>query len=174
MEFYDTIKQRRSIRSMRGDPISDAVLMRILEAGRLAPSWCNRQCWRFLVVKDGAKLKQLADILGENSAAEAVRQAPVSLLVLADPSDSARFEGKSYYLADAAIAMEHIILAATAEGLGTCWVGAFSEYSVRNLFALPRDISIIGITPIGYPNETPAAQVRRPLNEILYYDQWKQ
>lgn len=173
MEFYETIKTRRSIRGFLSDSVPEDALNRILEAGRLAPSWCNRQCWRFLVVKEQSKRNQMADSLGENLAVEAIRQAPIALLVCAEPSDSARYEGKSYYLVDTAIAMEHIMLAATAEGLGTCWIGAFSEYPMRTLFNIPHDIHITGITPLGYPNYTPDAQSRQPLESIIFNEVWK-
>ncbi len=171
MELYETIKARRSIRAYQNKPVEEAALSRILEAGRLAPSWCNRQCWRFIVVQDPAMRAMLGEVVS-NPSKECYTDAPYVIVVCADPSDSGVTGGKEYYLVDCAIAMEHMVLAATAEGLSTCWVGAFPEYPVRNVLRIPSEIKIVGITPLGYAAEEPEPMPRKPLDEVTFYDGW--
>ena len=139
MDFYDVLSARRSVRVYQETPVEDAALQRILEAGRKAPSWMNRQCWRFVVVRDPDVKKMLGEMVG-NPSSECFEKAPCAIAVCADPSDSGVTGGKEYYMADCAIAMEHIMLAAANEGLSTCWVGTFAEYPVRNVLRLPKEI----------------------------------
>ncbi len=171
MELYEAMKTRRSVRAYLDKPVEEAALLRILEAGRNAPSWCNRQCWRIVVVQDPGIREMLGEVLN-NPSKDCFVNAPCALVVCADPSDSGIMGGKEYYLVDCAIAMEHMLLAATAEGLSTCWVGAFQEYPVRNILHLPKEIKVVGITPLGYAAEEPEATPRKPLQEIVYYDGW--
>lgn len=173
MELYETIQARRSVRAYQNKPVEEAALNRILEAGRLAPSWCNRQCWRFIVVQDPAMRALLGEVV-DNPSKACYTDAPYTIVVCADSSDSGVMGGKEYYLADCAIAMEHMVLAATAEGLSTCWVGAFQEYPVRNVLRIPSQIKVVGITPLGYAAEEPEPTPRKPLDEIVYYDGWLQ
>lgn len=173
MEFYDVLKTRRSVRAYKETPIDDAALNRILEAGRIAPSWMNRQCRRFVVVRNPDVRKMLVEVV-DNSTRECLEKAPCIIAVCADPSDSGVTGGKEYYMADCAIAMEHIMLAAANEGLATCWVGTFAEYPIRNVLQLPQEIKIVGLTPLGYADETPAPTPRKPLEEIVHYDTWRQ
>lgn len=172
MEFYDVMKSRRSIRAFRDTPVEEEKLQRILEAGRLAPSWCNRQCWRFIVVRDQQQRNLLGEVLG-NPSAKCYEDAPVVIAVCAEPSDSGTMEGKEYYLVDCAIALEHMVLAAAGEGLGSCWVGAFRESAVHNVLGIPREVKVVGILPLGYPDETPNPTPRKPLEEIVYWDGWR-
>jgi len=172
MEFYDVLRARRSIRAYKDTPLPEGALERILEAGRGAPSWCNRQCWRFVVVRDPAVKKMLGEVVSNPDAA-CYEKAPAAIAVCADPSDSAVSGGKEYYLVDCAIAMEHMVLAAANEGLATCWVGAFAEYPIRNVLKLPGEIKIVALTPLGYADEEPAPMPRKPLTEIVHEDTWR-
>ena len=173
MDFYDVLSARRSVRAYKETPIEEAALNRILEAGRSAPSWLNRQCWRIVVVREPAVRKMLGEMV-DNPNRECFEKAPCVVAVCADPSDSGVTGGKEYYMADCAIAMEHIMLAAANEGLSTCWVGTFAEYPVRNVLQLPKEIKIVGLTPLGYADETPPPTPRKPLEEIVHYDTWRQ
>jgi len=172
MELYETIRARRSIRAYRTDPVPREMVDRILEAGRLAPSWNNRQCWRYIVVSDFDQRKMLGELI-DNPSRECYEAAPYALVLCADPSDSGFSGGKDYYLVDCGASMEHVMLAATAEGLATCWVGHFSEFGIRNLLGIPRETKIVAITPLGYAAETPAPQERLPLKKIVFEESWR-
>lgn len=170
MEFYKLVKQRRSIRAYKPDPVEEDKLLRILEAGRLAPSAANRQPWHFVVVRDSLKREHLR----RGYDREWFVKAPVIIVVCADPSAAwKRKDGEEYWKVDAAIAMEHIVLAAANEGLGTCWIGAFDEKAVREVLGIPEHIRVVAMTPLGYPAEEkgPVAD-RKPLEEIAHYDGW--
>ena len=172
MEFYDVLKTRRSIRQYKDDPVPRETLNRILEAGRIAPSWCNRQCWRYIVVSDPAQRKMLGELIS-NPSAECYEKAPYALVLCADPSDSGVTGGKEYYLVDCGISMEHVVLAAANEGLATCWVGAFAEYPVRNLLGIPKEIKIVAISPVGYADQEPRPFEREPLQKIVFEGSWR-
>lgn len=172
MEFYETVAARRSIRKYKQDAVPRETLTRILEAARLAPSWCNRQCHRYIVVSDSATRKMLGELV-ENPSAECYEKAPYALVLCAEPSDSGFSSGKEYYLVDCGVSMEHLVLAATAEGLGTCWVGNFRENPVRNLLGIPHEVKVVGITPLGVPDEAPEARPRTELDRIVFENAWR-
>ncbi|MGQ9674453.1 MAG: nitroreductase family protein [Chloroflexota bacterium] len=165
--ILEIIRQRRSIRQMRRDPIPDEVLQSVLEAARLAPSWANRQCWRFIVVRDEDQRKALATAGGPR---DAMSNAPVIVVAAAIPSQSGVRDGLEYFMLDMGIAVEHLILEATAQGLGSCWVGFFKEEIVRDTLRLPKNMRVVAMVPLGYPAEQPAARDRLALEEIVSYD----
>lgn len=166
MEFYDVIKARRSVRKYKDTPVDHAVINRILETALLAPSWCNHQSPRYVLVNNCETKKELG-LLINNPNPECYEKAPYALVLMADPSDSGSLAGKEYYLVDCGISMEHIVLAAAAEGLGTCWVGYFRESPVRNLLNISDDMRIVAVTPIGYPDDEPKPRERMKLSEIV-------
>ena len=172
MEFYDVIRARRSIRKYKEQDVPRETIDRILEAGRLAPSWCNRQCWRYILISDKATKKALGELL-DNPTVDCYISAPYVLVLCADSSDRGFSCGKEYYLVDCGITLAHIVLAATAEGLATCWVGLFPENPVRNLLGIPREVHVVAITPIGYGDEEPKPQERVPRQEIVFEQAWK-
>ncbi len=170
MEFYELVKRRRSIRAYRPDPFEEDKLLRILEAGRLAPSAANRQPWHFIVVRDPTK----KELLRRGYNRDWFVKAPVIIVVCADPSEAwRRRDGEEYWKVDAAIAMEHIVLAAANEGLGACWIGAFDEKAVKEVLGIPEHIRVVAMTPLGYPAEEKGPVTdRKPLEEIVHYDGW--
>ena len=172
MDFYDTIRRRLSVRSYKPDPIPEDVLNRILEAGRLAPSACNLQPWKFIVVKDPAIRQALVPACkGQGS----VSQAPVILCACCVVEQAWKKMG-GYWSAetvDITIALEHMILAAAAEGLGTCWIGAFLEDDVRKVLNIPEGVKPIALTPLGYPAVESQPRDRKPLSEIVCYDRYR-
>lgn len=172
MDVYDAIAARRSVRSYRSTPVAPEAVARILEAARLAPSWKNRQCWRFVLIADPEKRRMLGTLL-DNPSAQCYADAPYALVLCADSTDSGSSGGKEYYLVDCGVCMAHIALAATAEGLGTCWVGYFPENPVRTLIGAPRDTRIVAVTPIGYAAEAPEARPRQPLAQMVFSDVWQ-
>lgn len=171
MEFYDVIKKRRSIRKFKPDPIPQPVLKRVLEVGRIAPSDKNIQPWRFIVISDEGIKRALAKAC---NCQWFIAQAPVVICGAAlTESAYARIGGyMSSYIVDLTIALDHMILAATNEGLGTCWVGAFTESKVKKILALPEGVRVIAFVPIGYPAERPPMPVRKRFSKIVSYNKF--
>lgn len=172
MDIYEAIEARKSIRRYESRPLAPELIDRVLNAGRLAPSWKNRQCWRFIVVRD-AELKKQIGMVVDNPSAEVYETAPCVLILCADPTDSGTNGGKDYYLVDCGICMEHVMLAAAAEGLGTCWVGYFPENPLRALLGVPRDTRIVALSPLGYPAEDPAPRPRQALERMVFDNVWR-
>lgn len=173
MDLLQTIAARRSIRKYRDTPVEEEKLRQILEAARLAPSWKNMQCWRFLVIGNAEKKARILSAFPEdNPGYKALAQAPLVILVCADPDESGVENGIEYYVADTAIAFEHLCLAAQSLGLGTCWMGWYDEAAMKSAAGVPDHFRIIGLTPLGYPDQEPKARPRKELNEIAFLEEW--
>jgi len=173
MDIFEVIRERRSIRKYRQTPVEAEKLEQVLEAARRAPSWKNGQCWRFLVVDDPQRRAALLQAFPEeNPGYRAIATAPLAIVVCADPAESGVENGIAYYIADAAIAFEHLCLAAHALGLGSCWMGWFDEGAIRAALGIPETIRVIGITPLGYPDQEPKPRPRKALAEIVFYNRW--
>ena len=165
MEFYDVISGRRSVRSYRPDPVPEASLARIGEAVRLAPSACNLQPWEFRVILDSALR---AKICGLSPRRKWMAQAPAIVLALGSPEKAwHRPEGGSIIDIDIGIAMEHFILAAHAEGLGTCWICAYEMEPMENALGIEKPWRLLAMTPLGFPAENPKMPDRRPAGQIM-------
>ncbi len=166
MDFYETIKRRRSVRAYRANPVEDEKLERALEAARIAPSAANRQPWHFYVIRDEPTRKALLEAYSQQWLADA----PVVICACARPAEAwHRSDGKSYADVDVSIAMDHLVLAAAAEGLGTCWIGAFKPDELRQALDIPPELEPVAMTPLGYPDEEPSPRPRKPLSEIVEY-----
>ncbi len=164
MDFYEVIQGRRSVRKYKTDPVDDDKLQRILNAARLAPSAANRQPISFIVVRDDKIKRKLKDAYSQ----EWFYTAPVIICACTLPDKAwKRNDGKAYVDVDVAIAMDHLILAATAEGLGTCWIAAFKPGIVKEVLNIPDDLEPLILTPLGYPESIPEPTYRKPLNEIV-------
>ncbi len=175
MEFYEVIEARRSIRHYKSDPIPEETILRILNAARLAPSWKNSQNWHFILVQDTANKTALLNAFADtNPGKKALAAAPVVVILCANPDNSGKMGDKEYYLVDAAIAMEHLILAARAEELGTCWMGLFDENVIQKALEIPSPWRVIGITPLGYPDQDPKPRPRKALEEMISWEKWVQ
>ncbi|MFH1258538.1 MAG: nitroreductase family protein [Elusimicrobiota bacterium] len=169
MDFYQVVSLRRSIRKYQPAPVEGEKLSRILEAARIAPSAANRQPWHFIVIKDEAVKKRFKEAYGR----EWFYTAPLIICACSEPAKSwVRRDGKKYFDVDIAIAFEHLVLAAAAEGLGTCWVGAFDPEAVKKILGLPEGIEPIALTPLGYPDEIPAPGERKSIKEIVRWNRW--
>jgi len=161
MDFYEVVRTRRSIRSYRPDPIPEDALNRVLEAARIAPSGSNRQPWRFIVVKDVGLKKRLVPACGNQGF---IAEAPMVIVAC----------GRAAPI-DVSIAFTHLILAARAEGLGTCWIGSFDNEKVKEVLGIPEGFNVVAVTPLGYPAgegfREPSS--RKPLSEIVSLDGFK-
>ncbi|MFC1718874.1 nitroreductase family protein [Candidatus Poribacteria bacterium] len=167
MEFMDVVAKRRSIRKYKSDPISKEDIEYVVEAARLAPSWANSQCWKFVVVTDPEIKEELA-----KAGNSWIAQAPVIIAACADPSRPGTKGDQQYYMLDVGIAMEHLILAAADRGLGTCWIGAFDEEAAKAALGVPENIRVVASTPLGYPDQDPAIRHRRDLDEVMCFDKY--
>jgi nitroreductase len=179
MELMETIASRRSIRKYKPDPVDEKKLETVLEAARLAPSWANTQCWRFIVVRDNKIKEQLAGTLSENnSAAPAISGAPVVIVACAELGKSgykdavARTDKGDWFMFDVALAMQNLVLAAQSMGLGTVHVGLFDAKKAEGILEVPEGFCVVEMTPLGYPDQIREARPRRELSEIVYYEKW--
>jgi nitroreductase len=173
MDFYEVIRTRRSIRSYRPDPIPEEALNRVLEAARIAPSGSNRQPWKFVIVKDDSTKMQLARACGNQGF---IATAPVVVVACGYDIKWNRggYMGPMSMLVDVAIAFTHLILAARAEGLGTCWIGAFDNDEVKRILAVPEEVNVVAITPLGYPEGEGFTEPgwRKPISEVVSVDRF--
>lgn len=173
MDFKQVLKNRKSVKSFSHQPIPESKIDALLYAARLAPSWGNNQCWKVMILKDEETIDKVAETLSNsNSAKQGVSEAPVLIVVCAVPDSSAEIDGKEYYLVDAGIAMEHMILAAADEGLGSCWVGEFDEMKIKTLLRIPGEYRVVALSPIGYSRENAGDEVRLPISEWTFTNQW--
>jgi nitroreductase len=166
MRFIELAEKRCSIRQYEPKPVPDALLNEILQAGCLAPTAKNLQPFRFVVVRDPDQLDRLAGAYP----APFLREAPVVIAVCADPSLGwvrERHDGKNYCEIDAAIAIDHMTLAAADAGLGTCWIGAFDPVKVRKVLQVPDGIETVALLPVGYPAEEGRKKTRKSLGELV-------
>ncbi len=171
MDIYQTIRLRKSVRAFRDQDVDEAVLNRLLQAARLAPSAKNFQEWRFIVIRDRETRKQLAEAA---KGQKFVAQAPVVLACCAETDNHVMTCGQLCYPIDVAIAIDHITLCAVAEGLGTCWIGAFFEDQVKEILNIPPEIRVVQLLPIGYPRDPgPEEKSRLPLETIVRYERWE-
>lgn len=168
----EAMKKRRSIRRYEETAVSEEQIREILEAARLAPSWANKQTWEFLVIRDPEKLQMISDVLEGNPAKKSVVQAPVLLVVCADPSKSGVQNDKEYYMTDIGIVMDHIMLQAADMGLGTVFIGWYDEEKVRKVLDIPKEFRIVAMTPIGYPQKMPAERAAKELDEMVHWERW--
>jgi len=171
MDVYQAIQLRKSVRAFQEREVDEDVIHRILEAARLAPSAKNFQEWRFVVVRDPETRQRLAKAArGQKFVAEA----PVVLACCAETDDHVMTCGQLCYPIDVAIAIDHITLCAVAEGLGTCWIGAFFEDQVKEILNIPPEIRVVQLLLIGYPRDPEPVEKRRlPLETIVRYEQWE-
>lgn len=165
MDFYDVLKQRRSFRGFDSNRmIPDASLQRIMQAVQCAPSACNRQPWRFEIVFNN----ELKQAIGQCYPKSWLLEAPAVVVAMADYSSCwTRLEGTPAAEIDLGIAMEHLVLAAAAEGLGTCWICAFEKARMNEVMQVNAPWSVEAITPLGYSNSEPRDLQYKPIDQIF-------
>ena len=173
METLRCIKERRSIRSFKPEPISHKVIEEILTAAINAPSSGNVQDWEFIIVKEKENKKKIAEAaLGQNF----ISEAPVIIVVCSNLKRISYVYGQRgkylYSIQNTAAAIENILLSAWDKGLGSCWVGAFNEIEIKKILNLPNEIRPLAIIPIGYPKQIPPKSERRDLKEVIHYEEY--
>jgi nitroreductase len=183
METLEAIRTWKSTRKFLDRPVEEEKLQTLLEAVRRAPSWANMQCWKLIVVKNDEKKRQLSELafvesffapLGytSNPAQKGIAAAPVVIVLCADASRSGKIWEQTYYMTDAGIASQNLMLAAHDQGLGTVFVGVFEEEKIRALLNIPTTIRIVGLFPIGYPLSAGETRPRKELEEIVMNEKW--
>lgn len=169
MDLYEAIAKRFSCRSFKDAPIEPDKLSRVLDAGRQAPSGNNSQPWKFVVVTDPDRRGALAE--GANGQAF-VGQAPAVIAVVGLDENRVMACKVPGDPVNCAIAIDHMTLAATAEGLGTCWIGAFDQDKCRKILSVKPPAKIIELLPIGYPAVQAGPKSRKSLKEVVCYEQF--
>lgn len=166
MDFQDVVSSRRSVRAYKADAVEPEKLNAVLQAAQAAPTACNLQPWRIVVLSTAGRE---ADLLRAYRGPW-LAQAPL-VLCFAALTDKAwkRRDGKNYADVDTTIAADHAILAAQAQGLGTCWVAAFDTLAVKDVFHLEQGWEPVVITPLGYADEEPEARPRQELADLVRY-----
>ena len=178
--LLEIIKNRRSIRKYQNKEINELLLLKLLESARLAPSGSNTQPWHFIIIRDYNKKKEIV----ENSNNQNwMLTAPVFIVCVADisstPNDSINEiseespdEEIKQIIRDTSIAIEHIVLQATHEGLGTCWVSWFQQKNIRPLLNIPNDKYVVCVLTLGFPAEKPKERPRKNIEQIIHYNNW--
>ena len=170
MELYEAIRSRRSIRRYRPNAVPEQVILKIIEAASWAPSSNNSQPWEFIIVRDRNTLEKLSRT---HVYAGLLKSAPLCIVACSDPKRS-----PNHWVEDCSVAVENMLLAARAEGLGTCWIAVYRpndierENSVREVLSIPRTVRVIALVGLGYPAETPQPPVRRKVEEIIHFERY--
>jgi nitroreductase len=169
MEFSELIRKRYSVRAYKPDAVEEDKLQQILEAVRLGPTASNRQPFQFIIIHTVGREAELRRIYNRHWFV----QAPLVICACGIPAQNwVRSDGKNYNDVDVAIAMDHLILAATDVGLGTCWVAEFNPAAAREVLGLPDGVEPIAFTPLGYPADQPQPKVRKALSDLVRYESW--
>ncbi len=171
--FYQILRSRRSVREYQDMPIAKDILERILETGRLAASAANCQPWDFIVMdQNHPKREELNQVFYKDG----FLKAPVVIAACAESEKAwvRSADGANYAWVDVTIAVTEMILAATAEGIGTCWVASFDLEKARRILNIPKNIELVTLLTLGYPLEPLDIQEknRKPMSEILHTGEW--
>lgn len=189
MNFYELVKQRYSCRKFLPIPVEEEKILQCIEAARLAPSACNAQPWRFVVVNDVFLKEKLvaAATAGIYKISKFISYAPVIIVVIADVKGFLSKVGSlvrntKFYLIDIGIACEHLVLQATELGLGSCYIGWFSEKGVKKVLSIPNKYKVPLLICLGYPEETTKdkdmirrhakSDLRKELKEIVSFNKF--
>jgi nitroreductase len=163
MDVFEAVRTLLAVRSYQDKPVSDAVIRRIVEAGRLTGSAMNGQPWHFIVIRDGETLRRLGALA---SSGPYVAQAPLALVVA---TDRTRFA-----ISDASRAIQSMLLTAWAEGVGSNWVGFGGLEKTKALLDIPAALDVLAILPFGYPARAVGRgkKQRKPLREVAHLERY--
>lgn len=177
MKFLELINKRYSCRNFLNKPVERKKIKLCLESARLAPSACNSQPWKFIVIDDPTLKNKLCDKIfsGPYKINTFAKKAPLIVVVISEKSTFLAKVGgllrdTNYYLIDIGTAVEHFILQATELGLGTCWIGWFNEKQTKKILNVPNNKKIDIVIPVGYPAQPMCPKIRKPLEEISTFN----
>lgn len=167
----ELLRKRYSVRAYKSDPVSHELLEQVLEAACLAPTAHNKQPIKFIVIHTENRQEELKRIYQPSYFTEA----PILICACVTTTQawSRKYDNKNYGIVDVSIAMDHLILAATELGLGTCWIAAFDPAAARDVLKLPDDVEPVVFTPLGYPKDTPKAKTRKSLSDLVMNEHWQ-
>lgn len=165
MEVFDAIRTILAVREFEAKPIPEEIVQQIVEAGHLTASSLNKQPWHFIVVQEKATLQRLGELA---QSGRYIEQAPLAIVVA--------MEASPFAISDGSRAIQSMILAAWAQGVGSNWVGFNNFAEVNALLDIPEDVTILAIIPFGYPTRTlgKGQKKRKPLGEIAHKERWDQ
>lgn len=173
MEFHEVIRTRRSVRAYKSDPIPYETVEKVMEAARIAPSGSNRQPWKFIIIEDDELKKRLVKACGNQ---KFIGEAPVVVVACGYkiPYNRGGYMGDMGMVMDVSIAFTQLMLAAWAEGLGTCWIGLFDNDEIKKMLNIPLEVNVVAVTPLGYPEGEVLVDKynRKPLTEITSHNQF--
>jgi nitroreductase len=181
MGTLDTIKKRRTIRAYKTTPVDQGTLDTIIEAGRLAPSWGNSQTWRWIIVQDKVTKTQIAEnvLRKGNRGTDAVRTAPIVIAACAELNKAGFREGQPatdkegyWYMFDAGLALENMVLAAESLGLGTLFIGGMDSKKLESLLDVPQGYCCVILMVLGYPDEQPESRPRKEVSQLVFRDKF--
>ncbi|MEM3126846.1 MAG: nitroreductase family protein [Candidatus Woesearchaeota archaeon] len=174
MDTLSAIAKRRSVRRYKNVPLEWEKLSLVLDAGRLAPSAGNLQSWKFIVVQEQSRKNEIAEACLEEMW---IAEAPAVIVICAEPEKQEHYYGirgeRLYSIQNCSAAAQNMLIAATALGLGSCWVGAFDENKVRDILAIPTEIRPQIIITIGYAAEQPEEPQKYPPETVVYFESWR-
>ncbi len=171
MDFYEVVRKRRSFRFFKTDMPEKEKIDRILDAGRLAPTWANKQGVEYIIVQEAEKVKKVWRAIGQK---QKFQEAPMFIIgIIPESGSGANANGEKYYGVDIGICFEHLILAATAESLATCWIGWFNEGKIKKILEIPEKYKVMAITPLGYSTK-PKGDVhdRKPIDKLVHWEKF--
>lgn len=170
--FYELYDRRRSVREFQDKPLEAEKFSRLLKVLNRAQSAANRQPWYF-IVSDKSSRSELNSVFTK----ECFREAPVVIVACADPGEAwvRKSDNRNYAWVDVSIAITEMIGAATAEGIGTCWIAAIDPERVKDILGIPAQIEVVGIIAMGYPVKELRREekARKSMEEIVYYGRWQ-
>jgi len=180
MEFSEILTTRRSVRKYSPQPVEQEIIKQCLEAARFAPSACNAQPWKFIIIDDEAVKEKFAKeaFSGIYRGTMFAAKAPALVAIISDPQWLPRAGGAirktDFHLIDIGIAGEHFVLKAAELGLGTCWIGWFDEVKAKNVLGITGSKKVEILLALGYPakNSSVSPQQRKPLDEICLWNSW--
>jgi nitroreductase len=158
MDFLELAERRVSVRGYRETPVEEEKLAYVLEAARMAPTGGNRQSFQLVVMHTQGRQEEMQRIYGK----EWFAQAPIVICAC----------GAADYSMNIGIVIDHLIMAATEQGLGTCWIGAFDRAAVREIVGLPDDVEPLILATLGYADDEGRPKQRKPLEELVRYERW--
>lgn len=176
MDVITAIRQRRSIRTFKPDPLPAELITDVLEAARWSPSWANTQCWEVILISDEDMKRRIAEAVPPgNPARAALVQAPVLVVACARMGKAGYYKGTAatdkgdWFMFDVALFMHSLTLAAHARGLGSVHVGLFDASAVAAMLDVPAGISVVELLPLGYPDGEPFATSRKELGAFVWH-----
>lgn len=179
MDVITAIRQRRSIRIFKPDPLPPELIIDVLEAARWAPSWANTQCWEVIIVSDEDMKRRIAEAVPPgNPARTALVQAPVLIVACARMEKSGYYKGTAatdkgdWFMFDVALFMHSLTLAAHARGLGSVHIGLFDASAVAAMLDVPAGISVVELLPLGFPDGVPSPTSRKEIGAFVWHGKY--